>query len=41
MLFIREEQTRKIFELMKKYVMNFNAFKSKRKKEKTFVLRCR
>ncbi len=39
MLFVREKQTRNIFQLMKKYLINLNAFKSRKKKEKTFVFR--
>jgi hypothetical protein len=39
MLSVREKQARNVLELMKKYSMNFNAFKSERKKEKTFVLK--
>jgi hypothetical protein len=39
MSFVREKQTRNVLELMKKYSMSFDAFKSRREKEKTFVLR--
>jgi hypothetical protein len=36
MLFVREKQTRNVLELMKKYSMNLDAFKSRREKEETF-----
>jgi hypothetical protein len=36
---VREKQTRNVLELMKKYSMSLDASKSRKKKEKTFVLK--
>jgi hypothetical protein len=39
MLSVREKQARNVLELMKKYSMSLDTFKSRREKEETFVLR--
>jgi hypothetical protein len=39
MLSVREKQTRNVLELMKKYLMSLDAFKSRREKKETFVLK--
>jgi hypothetical protein len=39
MSFVREKQTRNVLELIKKDLMNFDAFRLRIKKEKTFVLK--
>jgi hypothetical protein len=39
MLFVPKKQARNVLELMKKYLIKLDASKSRRKKEKTFVLK--